>query len=271
MQTAAISPDGTTVVTDRLDPRTSTSDLWLHDAIHNTDSRFTFDPATDEGPVWSPDGSRVAFNSTRDGKPGIWIRPAAGIGKEELLLEWPNPVFVSDWSRDGRFLVFTSVLTQTRPDIFIMSDPLDPAKRKTGPYLQTPASEHDARLSPDGRWMAYSSDESRDFQIYVSSFPGKESKFQISSDGGIHPFWSRDGKELFYLTPERVLMGVQLSGGPRFDHAAPRVLFQTRVITSSVPGISPDGKRFLMPSLLSATGDTPIHVITNWHARVAVR
>ena len=105
--------------------------------------------------------------------------------------------------------------------------------------------------------MAYGSDESRDFQIYVSSFPGKEGKFQISTAGGSQAFWSRDGKELFYYSPERVLMAVQVIGGPRFEHLPPQPMFQTRVITSSLPAISPDGKRFLMPSLLEGSGDTP--------------
>jgi Tol biopolymer transport system component len=116
--------------------------------------------------------------------------------------------------------------------------------------------------------MAYSSDESGSFQVYVSSFPGKEAKFQVTSAGGLHPFWSAGGKELFYISLERILMGSQVSTGARFEFSNPKPLFQTRVTTASVAGISPDGKRFLMPAILNPTTDTPIHVVTNWRAGV---
>jgi len=123
-------------------------------------------------------------------------------------------------------------------------------------------------LSPDSKWLAYGSTETGSMQIYVSSFPGKEAKFQITSAGGMHPIWSADGKEIFYLSLQRVLMKVAVSTGARFEFSTPEMLFQTRVTTSSVAAVSADGKRFLMPSILNEAAGTPIHIVTDWRAGV---
>ena len=263
----AISPDGATVVSDRLDPLVSTADLWLHDLKQDTDSRFTFDPSDEVWPVWSPDGSRIAFQSYRSGKFGIWVKPASGSGTEELLLEWPGAINLTDWSRDGNFLVFTSLGPQN-PGIFVISDPLDAAKRKVSPFLQTGSAERDGRISPDGKWMAFTSEETRTPQVYVVSFPGKEAKFQVSRENGTRPFWRRDGKELFFMAGVS-LMAVELKGGTGFDRTTPRLLFQTSAITSAIPDISPDGKRFLIPTVgVESNGEIQLNVSTNWRAGV---
>jgi Tol biopolymer transport system component len=268
MSKGAISPDGTTVAADRLDLKGSAYDIFLHDLKGGIDSELTFSPGgVNELPAWSPDGSQIAYDSRREGKFGIWVKPAGGSGKEELLLEWPNAIALCDWSRDGKYLVFMSHGTEKGRDLFVISDPLDAARRQTRPFLETAASEGYGRLSPDGRWMAYNSDESRTDQIYVVSFPGKEAKYKISTDGGTRPFWSRDGKELFYLY-NRKLMRVEVQAGAIFAHGPPKTLFATRTVAGSLIDISPDGKRFLVPNIIEEDAGLPLNVSINWHAAV---
>ena len=266
MANAAISPDGRYAASDRLSVQNSTQDIWLYDLVRGTESRFTFSGFRDQQPTWSPDGRYIAWASSRDGKFGIYAKPAAGDAPEQALYESAQPLFITDWSRDGRLLVLYQQNGENRPDILILSDPLDPAKHRVEPWLATPAAELDGVLSPDGKWIAYTSTESGSYQIYLSSFPEKRAKYQISRDGGSHPLWSRDGKELFFLNPNRALHVVQVRTGAGLLASDPKLLFNTRVTTSAMPAISPDGKRFLMPAILNTPGDTPIHIVTDWRA-----
>jgi eukaryotic-like serine/threonine-protein kinase len=263
-QRLRISPDGGTVAVDRFDAAVGTFDLWLHDLARATDSRFTFDSANDRGPVWSPDGSRIAFLTTRNGKAGIYQKAANGAGKEELIVEAPSGR-PSDWSPDGRFLVYSSTTPQTQADIWVL--PFD-GDRKPYPFLQTRFNERIARFSPDGHWLAYDSDESGRFEVYVQAFPAKEGKWQLSSGGGTRPVWSRNGKELFFLSAENRMIAVDVRSGAKFEHGTPRMLFEAHLTATTEFDVAADAQRFLMVRTSGLDFSPPVTVVLNWLAGV---
>ena len=263
MQAPAISPDGGTIAVDRLDGQSGTYDLWLHDLAHATDSRFTFDPSNDRNPVWSPDGSRILFSSNRTGKWGLYQKPATGAGKEELLYETAVVTLPTDWSRDGRFAIFENIAAKTGYDLWVL--PLS-GDRKPFPFLQTEFGERDGRLSPDGRWLAYDSNETGSYEVYVQAFPGKEGKWQVSAKGGDRPVWRRDGKELFYIAGDSKLMAVDVKTGVQFEHGVPKALFEARTPGYASFDVAPDGKRFLLTNSLEQGANQPMTVVVNWAA-----
>ena len=184
-------------------------------------------------PVWSPDGSRIIWRSNRDGRYDLYWKAASGAGPDELLLKSSNISKVpTDWSLDGRFLIYYEIDPKTKRDIWVL--PLS-GDRKPFPFLQTESSEAAGQLSPDGRWMAYTSDQSGAFEIYVRSFPSGGGQWQVSTKGGTGPCWRRDGKELFYYAPDGKLMAVEVKSGPRggrqeasFEAGPPHALFEFR-------------------------------------------
>ena len=256
------------------------SDVWVADMEHGgTETRLTFDASSNQYPTWSPDGSRVAFGSNRKGTSGLYLRASNGIGQDELLLESTDAKFPTDWSRDGRFLVFYQRDAKTNEDLWAL--PLA-GERKPIPLLRTDYRETQGQLSPDSRWLAYSSNESGNLQVYVQPFaPGWDKpmtgKWQISTTGGVQPRWRGDGKELFYAALDRKLMAVEVRATAQgFDRGTPQALFELRatvgggnadLATSYAP--SADGKRFLMTVAQGALGETPpLTVVVNWLAGV---
>ena len=262
MLAPAISPDGGTVAVDRLDAPAGTFDLWLHDLAHDTDSRFTFDPGTDRNPVWSPDGSRILFASNRTGKWGLYQKPATGAGREELLYETAGVTLSTDWSRDGRFAIFDSVASKTGSDLWVL--PLS-GDRKPFPFLATEFAERGGRLSPDGRWLAYESNETGAFEVYVQTFPGKEGKWQVSAKGGTRPVWSRDGKELFYIAGDNKLMAVDVKGGAKFEHGVPKALFDARTRAERSIRRQPRWQAVPADQFVEQEANPPMTVVINWH------
>jgi Tol biopolymer transport system component len=281
----ALSPDGTRLAAARIDPKVAGGEvgmwvIWLLDLIRGVSTRFTFDLAPDSAPVWSPDGTRVAFAAPRAGGNGIYQKATNGSGKEQELVRATGDLKLpDDWSHDGRFLLYTQRDPRTHANLWVL--PLAGNGTPSGtatPFADTEFSEEQGRFSPDARWIAYASDESGRSEIYIQPFPLPEnggSKTPISRDGGIQPRWRRDGKELFYFSPDGKLMAAEVTEGPTFKASVPRVLFQVPVaqiahnaVASQVFGwdVAPDGKRFLIDT--AATSSEPVTVVLNWTAEL---
>ncbi|MGH9881723.1 MAG: hypothetical protein ACRD6N_09835, partial [Pyrinomonadaceae bacterium] len=269
-----LSLDEKLLAVGRLDIKAASTDIWLIDLARNVPSRFTFDPANENNPVWSPDRSRILFSSNRSGVANLYQRLATGTGSDEALFKSAEPIAPLDWSPDGKFILYTVVSPKTENDIWIL--PLF-GDQKATPYLQTEFSETQARFSPDGRWIAYTSNESGSFQVYVQSFPTSGGKWLISTNGGGQPQWRHDGKELFFLGPDRKLMVVEVNGAEStFKAGVPKALFEARTIPTvpfygfngSYYAASGNGQRFLVSTLAGESTPTPLTVVLNWTAGI---
>ncbi len=197
-----LSPDEKRVVVDRFDDQTGSYDLWMYDVGGGGASQFTFDPALDYFPLWSPDGKRIIWVSDREGQSNLYWKAASGAGQEEPLLRFSNnyPRVPTSCSLDGRFLIYYEIDPKTKRDIWVL--PLS-GDRKPFPFLQTESSEAAGQLSPDGRWMAYTSDESSPFEIYVRSFPSGGGQRLVSTNGGIGPILAAGREGVVLLRARR--------------------------------------------------------------------
>jgi serine/threonine protein kinase len=265
----ALSPDEKRVVFRRIDPLTRNHDLWILDLFRRTESRFTFRPATDDDPVWSPDGSKIVFDSNPDGVPNPFEKIATGAGTEQLLWKSDRSAIPLDWSRDGRYILLNVGDPKTKYDLWAL--PLG-GDKKPFPVVATEATEDVGRFSPDGRWISYQSDESGKSEVYVQAFPAGQGKWQVSTNGGGSPQWSKDGKEIFYLGPDKKLMAVDIkSTGSTLEQGIPKPLFDTFVDAYTAPNryaVSRDGKRFLINTSTEGDGSKPITVVLNWITEV---
>jgi hypothetical protein len=265
----ALSPDGTRAAVERLSGGTG-SDLWLLETSKDGKAeRFTFDSGLEGIPVWSPDGARIVYTSTRDGGFNLYWKRSNGAGNEDLLFKSAEQKGASDWSRDGHTLVYASVSASSQIDVVTLS--LE-GERKSQVFLGSLFSEYHGRLSPDGRWMAYESNEAGRLEVFVQPFPAsaeRAGKHLVSIGGGIEPVWRRDGKELFYLSG-RAIMAVEVDTGAVFKSGTPRKLFEGNFAGISGGGYrwdaAPDGKRFLMKATGDAAAQEPITLILNWSA-----
>ena len=206
------------------------------------------------------------YVSNQDGQPAIFQKNAAGTQPEQLLLKTTGSTVASQVAPDGKFLLyFESRGTATAPlDIFAL--PLT-GERTPIPLVQTPFVDGEPQVSPDGRWLAYASTETGRFEVYVQPFPPTGAKWQISASGGQQPMWRKDGKELFFVSPDRKFYAVDVRAGASFDYGTPRFLFDmpsnvAAARNSYVP--SADGQRFLVNMLLD-TAPSPINVVVNWN------
>ncbi len=245
---------------------TGSRDIWLYDLERELRTRFTFDSAAELGSIWSPDGNRVVFNSTRKGIYDLYQKPATGAGADESLFEDKTNKYPLSWSPDGQSILFRTVGGSTGNDFFVL--PLTGDKRPI-PFLNTQFNEGFGQFSPDGRWIAYSSNESGRNEVYVAPFPGPGGKWQISTAGGDYPRWRRDGAELFFLSADYKLMAAAVNGrGSDFQVGAVKPLFQTRpVVGLRYPyGVSPDGQRFLINTLPERSASAPLTTVLNWTA-----
>jgi Tol biopolymer transport system component len=266
-----LSPDGKRLAASVTD-RSGNIDLWIYDTVRGSATRFTFDPATDRAPVWSPDGSTVYFHSNRRGHFSIFRKAADGSGTEQMLqIGGGDTRNDSDQSvsPDGKLLLFFREAEKTGNDLWVV--PLMPEQNRLKPepriFLQTPFEETFAKFSPDGRWVTYQSNESGQIEVYAAPFPGPGGKRLISIGGGNHPRWRPDGKELFYATPDGQLMAVEVSArNETLEVGRVQRLFGG-IITSggSSYDVSTDGQKFVVVDG-GASSVLPVTLLQNWPA-----
>jgi serine/threonine protein kinase len=269
---AELSPDGKRVAVSRV--VNGNTDVWLIDAVRGVPTRFTYDAASDGITLWSPDGNRVVFQSNRKGAFNLYSKQSSVTGADELLLESAQPKAPADWSPDGRFLLFRSMDPQTGFDLWVLPVTGD---KKPFPFLKTPFDERNGQFSPDGKWIAYQSNESGRFEIYVQPFPGPGRKFQLSGDGGAQPRWNRNSKEIFYVSLDRKMMAapVKLSPeGQSLESGTPAALFPVRIAGGPISAfnkqqyaVSSDGQRFLVNLAVDNGAASPITLIYNWKGK----
>jgi eukaryotic-like serine/threonine-protein kinase len=268
MQWVAISPDERTVAFDRRDPQTGYFDIWTRDLGRGTESRFSFNSRSNEFPVWSPDGNFLAFYSDRAGHGSVYKKALTGIAQDEVVDKDELTKRPTGWSPDGRFLIEESAATsKTQNDIWVAPALPGVGGEKPHPYLQTEFSEGMAKISPNGKWLAYRSNETKRNEIYIMTFPNPGGKWQISTEGGSIPIWSRDGKQLFYVSSNNKMMAVDIHGtGANPEPGIPRALFDVRLGPKN-PGfdVAKDG-RFLIAVPVEQTSSVPINVVVNWTA-----
>jgi eukaryotic-like serine/threonine-protein kinase len=251
-RTLAISPDGKQVAVERTDPQTQNKDIWLLDAAGGAATRFTSDPGWDAFPTWSPDGSRIVFTSNRGGGVyDLYRKPSSGAGNEELFYESTEGKGPNSWSPDGKFLIYYSIGQPTHLRLLAVDGPAD---RKPTPLVDPQFSSVTGRFSPDGRWIAYSSNESGKNEISVRPFDaatGSTGKpVVVTSGGGTTPLWRGDGKELFYIARDGTATALEVNAGATFQVGAPKPLFKVPaglLFWDVSPNSSGDGVRFLMP------------------------
>ena len=263
------SPDENQVAVEKTDPATGRHSIWVLDPSRGTSSRLLLEPTGAHGPVWSPDGTRIAFGSSRAGSVDLYDIAADGSGGERLLLDsTAGAVRVTDWSLDGRFILYD---TDRRGQIDLRILPISP-KSDAQPYLDTAANERHGQFSPDVHWIAYSSNESGASEVYVRKFPDTGGKWQVSTRGGAQPRWRRDGRELFYLAPDGKLMAAAVNAGSAgLSIDPPRDLFDTGIRASFVERrnqflVTRDGQRFLVNISAEDEGSAPITVVMHWNA-----
>ncbi|MCW5983326.1 MAG: protein kinase [Bryobacteraceae bacterium] len=267
----SLSPDGGQLAVERLSSQIDSTDIWLINPARQMNSRFTFHPAGETGPVWSPDGKQIVFSSNREGPGDLYVKDVAGAGAERLLYKSPEGKVATDWSRDGRFIVFQT--SGRGAGIWIL--PVAPGARAF-PFRQTPFVEAEAQFSPEPggpRWIAYACDETGRHEIYVQGFDaspsggGRMAKWQVSSGGGRQPRWRADGRELYYIAPDGHLMAVEVTTGPSFAAGTPKPLFPTRIVVEPFAAfhyaVAPDGDRFLIDTGVEETTD-PLTLLLNW-------
>ena len=266
-----LSPDGRRVAINAAD--NEGAQIWLYDLARDTLARLTFGGSTNQYPVWTPDGKRIAFMSDKEGLTNIFWQLADGSGGLEHLTVGNTEVPFS-WSPDAQQLAFVNA--SGTPEIWVLrmgdaSSGQAGQGRKAQPLYHTGAFEDAPQFSPDGRWLAYTSNESGRTEVYVQPYPGPGGKWLISTDGGTEPQWNRNGRELFYRLGDK-MMAVDISTQPNFAAGKPRQLFEGRYASNPLGyarpnyDVSPDGQRFLMlkPVEQQQTGPTQINVVLNW-------
>jgi Tol biopolymer transport system component len=283
-----VSPDGKRAALVRTDPQNN-ADVWILDLTTGASNRLTFDPATDGNALWSPDGSQIIWQSQRGGGWGVYRKASNGSGTEELLYKAPaNGAFaLTDWTRDGRFILFHGSNPPAKVDIFAL--PVGPgtsADRQPIPVIQTPAAELGGYVSPDGKWIAYISDESGRQEIYVQAF---NPNFNQGSKNGSSPVsgkwmvskgtlgmarWRSDGKELVFISADGAIMSVDVMPGAAFQASQPKQLFQLPSSVLALGGATPgarmdvtrDLQRFLVTVPAQNNSRQEFTVVLNWQS-----
>ncbi len=252
-----ISPDGQRIAVG------FGGEVWIHEIARGTFARMTFRGG--DQPIWTPDGKRLAFMSSNAGPINQFWVPADGSGSVERLLTSEHAQFPESFTPDGRHLAFMEIDPETGNDLWVF--PVQ-GERKPRPLVRTPFAERGAAFSPDGRWVAYTSNEGGPWQVYVQPFEGSGGKAQVSNDGGTEAVWARDGRELFYRNKDS-LMAVSVQAADSFVAGKPRLLFEGAYAKGPVAGftnydVTPDGQRFLMVKSEKDSAPTQLSVVLNW-------
>jgi serine/threonine protein kinase/Tol biopolymer transport system component len=260
----SLAPNGKFVAADAMDPGSQNTDVWTYDLTTESAKRLTFDPAIDSSPIWSPDSSRIVFCSDRGQRFNLYLKDATGAQEEQVIPQEGLDRYPTDWSHDGKYVLYERgndlwfvTLSDLRSTLFFKG-------------LSTPRA---GRFSPDGKWVAYASNESGRVEVYVTSFPEAHGKWQVSNAGGEQPKWRSDGKEFYYLAPDGKIMAAPVTTGAKFDAGTPVALFQANpremVATSEQFSydVSKDGQKFLINTQLK-TAMTPMSVVVNWAAKL---
>lgn len=261
----SLSKDDTKVLFGR-NEAAETQDIFIMDLSRGSTTRLTFDPRNDNTSIFSPDETQVVFFSDRGGNRAFYRKAANGAGNDELIMTGEG--YPDDWSPDGKYILYDKAAGAiTKVDLWVL--PIGDAAPPFA-YLETPFEEAHAQFSPDGRWVAYASNESGRPEIYIQSFPIGGGKWQISSGGGDQPQWRSDGKEIFYVAPDRNLMVVSIESGSTLAVGRPAVLFQTALPLSGIRDDrnnfvpSRDGQRFLINGLADTGDSQPLILVLNW-------
>jgi serine/threonine-protein kinase len=262
-EAVAVSPDGARLAVSFRAEAGTTTDVWIHDLRQGTLSRLTFEGTVNDRPTWTPDGRRVTFMSDRAGRPALYTVPWDGSGPAEPLVASQGLIQEAEWSRDGRVLVYREGPGRTGRDIYFLRPGVDSAPH---PFLVTAFDESTPALAPDGRWLAYVSDESGHDEVYVRPFPGGGGRWQISTEGGTEPLWAPNGREIYYRSGADELTAASVGTVPTFSVGARRRLFATTAYVGNPDfrtyHVSPDGRRFLFMKRLS--GARELVVVLNW-------
>jgi Tol biopolymer transport system component len=260
----AISPDGRFVAVSAKEG--GNPDIWVHDIARGIKTRLTFDHGDDSRPIWSPDGKKIVFSR---GHSDLFLTPSDGSAPERILLGSPARESVDDWSQDGKYIVYSIIDARSVINLWYFRLSENTGIPQSRPFSQTRFNETAGRLSPDGRFLAYCSNESGAWEVYIRSFPDGRSKIQVSTKGGSQPRWNRNGKELFYVEGD-TLIAISVATSPVLSARRSKRLFQhshlRHLATFARYDVSPDGQRFLLfePSGVEPSQD--IRVVQNWFA-----
>jgi serine/threonine protein kinase/Tol biopolymer transport system component len=255
-----LSPDAKSV-TVSVSNQAGISNVWLYEVARGVKTPFTFGPAQTRAQVWSPDGDTIVFASNRTGHFDLYRKASSGAGSEQLLIESNLSKIPTGFSPDGRFLLYNVTDPKTKVDVWVL--PLD-GSREPFPFLQGDFNENNAQFSPDGRWIAYQSNESNRYEIYVTPFPGASGKRQISTSGGRLPEWRRN--EIFYLSLDNKLMVSEVTAqGDTLEVGAAHPLFEIRPGgPGNIYDVTADGQRFLINTAVEQQITLPITLVLNW-------
>ena len=267
-----IAPDGGRVAVDFIDSKTGNADIWIYESSGGIPTRFTSSPALDTHPVWSPDGKSLVFASNRDSVfLNLFRKDLSGSHREEAIMKSSSSGrYPTDWSSNGQFVLFGSLGPRKNLELWTMSVGGEP---KPNVFISSGFGVIQGQFSPDGRWVAYASNESGKWEIYVTALLESGTNWRISSAGETEPRWRRDGKELFYIAPNGWLMAVRVKEGSTFEADAATPLFLTRlrqhISTTDLFSydVSSDGQRFLMNTDVGETTAQPLTIVLNWAAQ----
>ncbi len=256
-----VQANGKAVAYDRTDAGSLNTDVWTNNLEGSAAKRLTFDPALDAMPLWSPDGTQVVFTSSRGTAFDLYLKEANGAQEEKLIFESNVDKYPNSWSRDGKYILFTE-----GPDLKYLTVPM----MKSTMFVKAPATFRNGAFSPDGKWVAYASNESGRWEVYVTSFPEAHGRWQVSNAGGEQPKWRGDGKELFYLGEDARLMAAPVKTGAGFDIGTPVELFQTNPKETAATSeqftydVTPDGQRILVNTIVAGRDVQPMTVVLHW-------